>query len=393
MADRTPIIQGLPFEDVFMDENVTITETKTPTKVETADKGTMTDDMSTIDNMTAVDGTAVVKGQATMDDKPAVDDETTTKHKSPDDGHMTLKKATEVNKIKLAIKPKDSVLQGVIDQLVSVMDMNMFATTLIHNDPDADIRGQVPVANYLVSDVRVASPHPPAVPLIHQFIGIELSPKLMQHVRVIEYLIRKDMGEATFDLNIVMLVTDPIIRHPIRRPTVLVHAEQNSNLVPGDLWGPDTDYRGSRWLYIVDKVRAYLQWSGLADVAVEFREKGFQDDEITAFEQPGLVLDIDQYRDFNQEEGIMYQVIDHLTDYNENITPWLESVKVYWVCWPHNRLWGDFPAMVFKFRHEFDEFYWPPLAQTVRNILDNMGEAWVDLPILFRWDGQDRLGW
>ncbi|KAI0883770.1 uncharacterized protein GGS22DRAFT_194992 [Annulohypoxylon maeteangense] len=301
--------------------------------------------------------------------------------------------------------PRYPAMEAVFDQLMRlrihhpvyepmpIEDMDNFETTLVHNDPDADSSRTVPIVNYMLDNVRVASPYPPAAPLMHHFIGLDLSSRLMQRMAVIEHIILKDMGDATFHVNIVMLVSEPGIRRRVFRPTVLVHAELNSNMVDGDLWGPHTVYRGSRWLYTTDKLRRYLRNSGLGYVAVEFREKGFQDNEITPFEQPGSVLDIPEFAEFNEHEGLMFMVLDYLTDYDANITPHLESMQVSWVCWPHNRHHGDYPALVFEFDLDFDQFYWPALAQATRNMLDVIGGSWEDLPILFRWAGTTRLGW
>ncbi|KAI1212595.1 uncharacterized protein F4807DRAFT_457393 [Annulohypoxylon truncatum] len=413
-------------EDKSATEGNAIIEDKTATKDKATDEGKMNGDKSivngmaiarskpavddqtavqddaTIQNKTAIEGQTPTDDKAIVDcqaivDKLAIDDKSTAEHETFGDGKIALKNATESNENILEVVPQEHAVQATIAESIPMEDiMDNFETTLIHDNTycfEISIT-DIHIANYIATEVRVGSPQPPALPLKNEFIGVGLSTELMQRMQVIEHLIRKDMGEASFKVDFVMCVTEAPIKWKRRCPTVLVLAQQNSNMVAGALWGPDTPYQGSRWLYITDKLRRYLIDNNLGNVAVEFREQGLQHDEITAFEQPGLVLDVEPYARFNNGEGIMFEVMDHLTDFNASLTPHLESIKVTWTSWAHNRAYGDFPAMVFEFDLDFDEeYFWPPLAQAARNILDIAGQSWYGMPVLFRWAGQTRLGW
>ncbi|KAI2464421.1 hypothetical protein F4781DRAFT_439568 [Annulohypoxylon bovei var. microspora] len=384
------IIEGKPTIDVKSTVgNVTTNEdkaleNKSTVENKSTDEGKPTiDDKSTVEYVTApedktTENMSTIEGKTVVDDKTSVEDKTTVEDKS-------------VAENKTAAEDETAAEGETAVEHETKVEHNPTPNTTIAAAPF--VQTTLGDQNFLMSDVRVGAPHPPAMPCQHGFIGHDMSAKLMKHLHEIEKRIHKDMGDDAFTMDIVMVSTEAVILHQMHRPTVLVNAARNSNIVRGEPWAMSTMYIGSRWLYIVDKIRRYLIDRDLADVSVEFREYGLEHTETTPFVQPGSVHDYGAFDEFNRGRGLMYNAMQHLCMYDANITDHLMSVEITWMAWPHNSQYGDFEAVFFEFDLNFDERHFWPIARVARALLDVAGHDWKALPVLFKWESKRRLGW
>ncbi|KAI1100876.1 hypothetical protein F4804DRAFT_32568 [Jackrogersella minutella] len=249
--------------------------------------------------------------------------------------------------------------------------------------------------DFLITDVRVGAPYPISMPCRHFFIGQELSAKLLCIMPYIERIIKKEMNGAKFAADFVMVANHHQLRFQKQKPTIVINAAHNTNMVPKvERWGKETRYKGSRWLYIVDKLRLFLEGIGLGMIAVEMREFGLQYQEVTPFVQPGLVLDEGPFEQFNRGEGVMYRLTIGGCQLYRGIVSHLQSVSIKWTSWPHNDQYGDFAAVTFEFNRNFDESNWCSFETFARGLLEAAGHDWAELSVLAKWKSNTtRLGW
>ncbi|XDG07415.1 hypothetical protein ABKA04_007030 [Annulohypoxylon sp. FPYF3050] len=423
--------KALSAEDKPVTEGATATTDDMST---TKDDVTMKDDptedgqVTDTDDKVVVEDEADAKGKPVNDEQTIVNSEASAQNETVDEaitgaGDDAVVNDPAIVKYKLAIEVRSTsqpqttggngqTTSANLPQLLQHMNfagtgnvgpMNLFQTTLVHHDfalfQPAPTNAN---ANYLMTDVRVGSPHPLPTPIQQGFIGVDLFGELMDYEHEIDVLISSEMGGAQFQVDFAMCSTgDDVIFYKRHQPTVLIHAEHGSNLVAGERWDANTTaYKGSRWLYITDKVRRFLIDIGLGEVAVEVRDFGFQHDEITPFIQPGPVLEPRRIESFNlAENDVMYTILRSIAngeryDFNMFVGPHVDSMKITWMSWPHRPTYGDFIGLVVEFDLNFEEeYFWPPFAQSVRDMFEFFGGVWADIPVFFRWAGEMRLGW
>ncbi|KAI1642852.1 hypothetical protein F4815DRAFT_443604 [Daldinia loculata] len=253
-------------------------------------------------------------------------------------------------------------------------------------DKSQPFNSSIEASGFLLSRLRVGAPRPPALPVKTIYPGDYLYAGFNQRKPMIERIIGNVMNGLEFEVEFSLVLTRPEIQHAVSAFTILIQAEPNSNMVTGEPWGKNTVYRGSKWLYIVDQVRSYLNDEGFGFITVEMQERGLRRERVDPIVMGDPCFDMPFCDWFNRGEGKVYEDVHNICTDDLRVGIHMRDLSIRDVQWVHRLPGGHFHALVMEFDGGLDEELWWPLELKIRQRLDEDDKNDLRrLPVIFSW--------
>ncbi|KAI1464595.1 uncharacterized protein F4812DRAFT_467186 [Daldinia caldariorum] len=247
-------------------------------------------------------------------------------------------------------------------------------------------RSTIEASGFLLTPIRVGAPRPPALPVKCIYPGNYLWDAFLVRQRAIKYIISNVMETLDFEVEFSIVMTRPEVEHSFSSLTLTIQAEANTNMVYGELWGEDTIYKGSKWLYVVDHVRSFLKYDGLGFVTVEMQERGLRRERLDPFVMRDMCFDAPFCDTFNHGISQVYEDVHNICTDDLRVGIHLKDLSIRDVQWVHRLPAPPFHALVMEFDCGLDEELWWPLEEKIRQRLDSDDKDDLTiLPIIFAW--------
>ncbi|KAI1804798.1 hypothetical protein F4811DRAFT_552480 [Daldinia bambusicola] len=244
----------------------------------------------------------------------------------------------------------------------------------------------IEASGYLLTPLRVGAPRPPALPIKSIYPGNYLWDQFLMRQRAIEHIISNAMETMDFEVEFSIVMTRPEIEHASSSLTLTIQAEANTNMVLGELWGEDTIYKGSKWLYVVDQVRSFLKYDGLGFVTVEMQERGLRRERVDPWVMLDICFDTPFCDTFNHGVSAVYEDVHNICTDDLRVGIHLRDLSIRDVQYVHRLPAPHFHALVMEFDCGLDEELWWPLEEQIRQRLDaDVRDDLTGLPIIFAW--------